>query len=1467
MSQIIPIRYVLSITNDGVDETFADDGKNLKNETVKVSYNDRCCIKYGGKTMYISLVGLAFHRRIYQPGMIDAEVLITGESLPSVGNMREMFLKKNVQLDVWVGSETTSRNLAKGYYIHEISPHYEKRAATKALYLKLKIYSIDNLMRIDKFSQAYLGRKLREYIVAKALEDYTLSVGGRNYTITLSGFGDGGDTLQHLSYDGIEFTQPYLVQYNETFYDFLARVCNRCGELLYFEDGKLHVGIDSGELIKAYNKKAPEVSDYSGLTYQYISDGVVSVSDYSHDSLKQEDSDPDKADAAEPQSSKSRFNIAAVKETGAHPEIKDSQAGELPVRIYNDEVAADEFFMPLYRDQFSDGEILEYLRSKAVSIGLKFLKALFNKNILDKVSYFAEFFATGLVNAAIAGDKDNDDGNAIIDVWAGDDQKMGAPFADNERRRWTTLRYYRDIREKEERQERQMVCVDMGSTFTALRIGDVVKFPDDRDNVYIVVEIDMQADQPWQRSYDGYRSMEATVWESGSQPGCRMKFYAVPAVMEGGIDNPVPDWLRQKKYKEYYDSESRKTDSTGKKLLAEEEICLNATNLLKNDLATGNGTVCPVFYPPLLPSGAFRQTEPQHAIVIDSGDPKHQGRVRVRYPWQRKVSVEMLETDDPEINKLLGRLNFLKQERDYIKAIPETDNTDAIKASSTRLQDEINRVGNNGKTVDDEITELKQKYDEENLDEKIKKLDKDIEAKEKQIKKEKDETNLATYRTDLADMKAKNEVYKKVRADYKRQLEKLTELQNENKALTDIKGKVNDGKKADALELVDKECERLDGAIEEKAVKPMALLEAGTPWIRMVTPMATKGGGVYFKPEKGDEVLVDFENGNIERPYVVGTLYSKNALAPDGSRIIQSPNGHFIKMDDPTDVSKLLASFWPGIEMLKDWQLFSGIKLEQDKSLLGGITMSDALGTYKIAMSSHERKVEITSAFGDVKIDALTGITVSAPNGNVKIEGKNIDIKAGNRLTLVSGENFKKDLAGSFKALGMAPDAFAETLVNRLDEGFGDLIDLSFMRSMLEIVLKPVNGTLRIKSNGFLLLEAGKGSAEIPETAYRERVLADKDLSFESKGSNGLAYIFATLSSADILSPAKQVATLFNDAAIKLAALYVNGYSIFNDANQAGMVTMAVDTFVQRSLTTKKYKDMGMAWDPQLANDLKAIYEPNVIAAHGSLYALRAFCDKTLSLFSHFSKLKSASVYGLLTSKFLEVLNKDPIKNFDWVKKLKTVHAGGNDLKNSDFVTVNNQVATANVVNLDPGSMHPDYDAAHVTQFKRRLVYAILGSGADPTGTTLPINGNDFLKSRNLMVSSINLNNQGQPIADENTVVSDDTNGANIWAEYCKSLKLTKINDQDPTYVKAFLNSMGEGILGNLDEKLLSLAPERKVWSADVNGKILMSDSPSTVSFDYGQDTARLKSDYNSDTNDVDDAAKGIRDLLIKMGT
>ncbi len=51
-----------------------------------------------------------------------------------------------------------------------------------------------------------------------------------------------------------------------------------------------------------------------------------------------------------------------------------------------------------------------------------------------------------------------------------------------------------------------------------------------------------------------------------------------------------------------------------------------------------------------------------------------------------------------------------------------------------------------------------------------------------------------------------------------------------------------------------------------------------SPWARVAVPMAGLLHGTYFIPNLGDEVLVAFEHGDVNAPYIIGCLW--NAMAP-----------------------------------------------------------------------------------------------------------------------------------------------------------------------------------------------------------------------------------------------------------------------------------------------------------------------------------------------------------------------------------------------------------------------------------------------------------------------------------------------------------------------------------------------------------------------------------------------------------
>jgi hypothetical protein len=160
-------------------------------------------------------------------------------------------------------------------------------------------------------------------------------------------------------------------------------------------------------------------------------------------------------------------------------------------------------------------------------------------------------------------------------------------------------------------------------------------------------------------------------------------------------------------------------------------------------------------------------------------------------------------------------------------------------------------------------------------------------------------------------------------------------------------------------------------------------------------------------------------------------------------------------------LAKLITSYGVGEE------IFNGKLL--DRYLGGGFEISDYYGVYSIKGCTHNRSIDISSPYGNVSIDAFQGITINAPLGDVKIVGKNVSIEARNNLTIESGTNIKPFIKGKK----------ADWINKTLDVANSEFLDISVYRNLLEAVLRPIGGTMLLKSNRYMRLEAGKGKTTI----------------------------------------------------------------------------------------------------------------------------------------------------------------------------------------------------------------------------------------------------------------------------------------------------------------------------------------------------------------------------------------------------
>jgi uncharacterized protein involved in type VI secretion and phage assembly len=143
-------------------------------------------------------------------------------------------------------------------------------------------------------------------------------------------------------------------------------------------------------------------------------------------------------------------------------------------------------------------------------------------------------------------------------------------------------------------------------------------------------------------------------------------------------------------------------------------------------------------------------------------------------------------------------------------------------------------------------------------------------------------------------------------------------------------------------------------------------------WARIASPMAGHNRGFFFRPEVQDEVLVGFENGEIRRPYVLGSLWSKVDTPPprdndetkNNWRFMVSRSGHIFKFDDTEGSEK--------------------------------IEIVDKSGSLKVTFDSSSSKITIESN-GDVEI--------KAPQGAFKVSAQTVDIEASGEMKLQAFAN------------------------------------------------------------------------------------------------------------------------------------------------------------------------------------------------------------------------------------------------------------------------------------------------------------------------------------------------------------------------------------------------------------------------------------------------------------------------------
>lgn len=155
-------------------------------------------------------------------------------------------------------------------------------------------------------------------------------------------------------------------------------------------------------------------------------------------------------------------------------------------------------------------------------------------------------------------------------------------------------------------------------------------------------------------------------------------------------------------------------------------------------------------------------------------------------------------------------------------------------------------------------------------------------------------------------------------------------------------------------------------------------------WARIVSPMAGNDMGMFFLPEVDDEVLVGFQHGDINMPYVLGSLWNgvdkppeDNSDGKNNIRMIKSRSGHIIKLDDTQGEEKI-----------------------------------------EIVDNTKKNIIIIDGKTNKITFKSESDIEISAPNGKVSINALDFEVKSSASTKIEASSGMDLKTSGSMNLKG-----------------------------------------------------------------------------------------------------------------------------------------------------------------------------------------------------------------------------------------------------------------------------------------------------------------------------------------------------------------------------------------------------------------------------------------------------------------
>ncbi len=196
-------------------------------------------------------------------------------------------------------------------------------------------------------------------------------------------------------------------------------------------------------------------------------------------------------------------------------------------------------------------------------------------------------------------------------------------------------------------------------------------------------------------------------------------------------------------------------------------------------------------------------------------------------------------------------------------------------------------------------------------------------------------------------------------------------------------------------------------------------------WARIAMVMAGSGRGTFIIPEIEDEVLVAFEHGNINYPFIIGSLWNSEDTPPesmdsDGNNHIRSlhtRSGHVVSFDDNAEdkAAGITVKSQGGHELSLDDAGGKGkieVKTKGGHMITlddegGSVTMEDSSGN-SLCFDANAGSLTVktkgnqdSTVGGNLTINVSGSATVSAPAG-VTIDSTSIKLGKSASMGLVN---------------------------------------------------------------------------------------------------------------------------------------------------------------------------------------------------------------------------------------------------------------------------------------------------------------------------------------------------------------------------------------------------------------------------------------------------------------------------------